>query len=426
MKVFVTDGDQRPALAAVRALGRCGMSVIVGAHEQVSLASASRYCQRRIIYPSPYASRQAFDSFLHDFVRRERIDVLMPITDVTMQSVCAGGDALRPYCAMAVPPLEAYELVTDKRRLLQSAMQCGIPVPRTHFIDGIGALKAHIDGVEYPAVVKPVRSRIRTNHGWLTATVQYADSQRDLWRLYGETPYLASHPSLIQQRIVGPGVGVFGLFDRGKLLTGFAHRRIREKPPAGGASVLRESIPLDPALRDHAIRLLGPLGWHGVAMLEFKRESRSGTCFLMEVNGRFWGSLQLAIDAGINFPLLACQLAVGGSPVISRSYTVGVKSRWLLGDVDHLLLRLFKNERDLHLPESAPSKLRAVGDFLRFAGPNLHYEVIDFDDPRPFLYELGQNVRALAKSSIERAGRIVRRQPCSQLRVESESHELAG
>jgi len=206
---------------------------------------------------------------------------------------------------------------------------------------------------------------------------------------------LARRPSLIQERIVGPGVGVFVLFDRGTLVADFAHRRLREKPPAGGASVLSESAPVDARLRDQAIRLLGPIGWHGVAMMEYKQDHRTGEFFLMEVNGRFWGSLQLAITAGVDFPFLASQLATGQRPEAPRPYTVGVKNRWLCGDVDHLLLRLCRSERSLQLPPGAPSRWRALADFLKFAEPGLHYDVDARDDPRPSMYELRRYAGAL-------------------------------
>src|SRR5205823_2531443 len=150
---------------------------------------------------------------------------------------------------------------------------------------------------------------------------------------------------------------------RAKLVTGVqtcALPILREKPPSGGVSVLRESVPVDPIVRDQAIRLLGPLGWHGVAMLEYKQDRRTGTPYLMEVNGRFWGSLQLAVDAGVDFAYLAWQLALGHRPEIAPSYRVGVKSRWLLGDLDHLLTRLGTRDRDLQLPDLASSKLRTL------------------------------------------------------------------
>jgi predicted ATP-grasp superfamily ATP-dependent carboligase len=428
IQVLVTDGDQRPALAIVRTLGRRGIRVLVGADRPCSLASSSRYCHRHVTYPSPYVSRKAFDHFLLDFVRRERVGVLIPVTDVTMEAVCANQAELKRHCALTVPPAEAFELVTDKARLLQAAAGCGIPVPRTRVIGGPADLKTAIDGLRYPVVVKPFRSRIRTPRGWVAAGVHYARSERDLWRLYRKIAYLASCPSLIQERIIGPGIGVFTLFDRGRLLTAFAHRRLREKPPAGGVSVLSESIALAPGLREHAIRLLGAIGWHGVAMLEFKQDLHRGTCFLMEVNGRFWGSLQLAIDAGVDFPHLACELALGRTPAPPPRYKVGVRSRWLLGDFDQLLLRLFKSGRDLDLPEAAPSRLRAVLDFFMARGPRLRNDVARLDDPRPFLYELRRTATELAASAARRARFVAgaERHPCSQPQGEYESHELAG
>ena len=108
---------------------------------------------------------------------------------------------------------------------------------------------------------------------------------------------------LLQERIEGPGVGVFVCCDRGEPVALFAHRRLREKPPSGGVSVLCESAAARSDRRaTSATRLLQALDWRGVAMVEFKRDLRDGSLRLMEINGRFWGSLQLAIDAGVEFP----------------------------------------------------------------------------------------------------------------------------
>jgi predicted ATP-grasp superfamily ATP-dependent carboligase len=241
----------------------------------------------------------------------------------------------------------------------------------------------------------------------MAAGVHYAASEAELRRLYEQTEYLASYPSLIQQRIVGAGVGLFGLFDHGELLTAFAHRRLREKPPSGGVSVLCESVPLDARLRDDARRLLGPLRWHGVAMLEYKQEAATGNQFLIEVNGRFWGSLQLAVDAGVDFPYLTCQLALGRRPDATATYRAGVKNRWLLGDLDHLLLRLLHKDRNLSLPDQAPSRLRALIDFLNCSRPGVYDQVASADDPCPFMYELSRYGRGSGASFARRAGRWV-------------------
>ena len=403
MRALVTDGDQRSALAVTRSLGRHGVSVTVGEQQPVSLSSSSKYCARRVAYPSPYTDPESFGRFLIDFVQRERIDVLVPVTDVTTWAVCANQDALRRHVAIAVPSATAFEAMTDKASALQLAARCGIPIPRTQFVQGLAGLRQIVERVEYPAVVKSARSRIRTADGWVTTAVHHARSEADLRRLYERTDYLASHPSLIQERVTGPGFGLFVLFDHGELLTVFAHKRLRERPPSGGVSVLCESMAADPRLREDAVRLLGPLGWHGVAMLEYKQDAATGNRFLIEVNGRFWGSLQLAVSSGVDFPYLSYRLALGRRPEVPPAYRVGVKNRWLLGDVDHLLLRLFKTDRDLCLPPGAPSRLRTLMDWTASTRPDVHDQVARWDDPRPFLYELRRYVSGLAASVADRA-----------------------
>jgi hypothetical protein len=81
---------------------------------------------------------------------------------------------------------------------------------------------------------------------------------------------------------------------------------------------------------------------------------------LMEINGQFWGSLQLAIDAVSTFH--TCSPSDEGHLCCrsNNAYRIGMKSRWLLGDLDHLLLRLIKSNSELHLDPDAPSRAVAL------------------------------------------------------------------
>src|SRR5262249_41899247 len=108
---------------------------------------------------------------------------------------------------------------------------------------------------------------------------------------------------LIQSFVPGRGKGVFALCDHGRAIAWFAHERLRDVRPSGSGRSLRRSIPLAPGLRAPAERLLSAMAWHGPAMVEF-REVEGEEPVLMEVNGRFWNSLQLAIEAGVDFPAL--------------------------------------------------------------------------------------------------------------------------
>lgn len=105
----------------------------------------------------------------------------------------------------------------------------------------------------------------------------------------------------------------------------------------------------------------------------------------MEVNGRFWGSLQLAVDAGVDFPWLLYRLAVGQPVEVSGTWRVGVRSRWLLGDLDSLYWRWFRSDGLYTVGEN----VRATADFLRFCG-DARFEVNRWRDFRPFLREMGE------------------------------------
>jgi hypothetical protein len=115
-------------------------------------------------------------------------------------------------------------------------------------------------------------------------------------------------------------------------------------PPAGR---VYRGHPRRSILVERSPRRCSTLGFEGVAMVEYKVETASGTPYLMEINGRFWGSLQLAVDAGVDFPRLLAESALGADTGPVPAYKVGVRSRWWWGDVDQLLTRLIRPRASL-------------------------------------------------------------------------------
>jgi len=277
------------------------------------------------------------------------------------------------------PDLETYRKASNKAAILAEARKVGLAVPETVVLDHRGA---ELPGGDFfPAVLKPHRSVV----GGRRFGVQFVDTP-DQCRaaLRGLAP--VAFPVLLQRRIQGAGEGLFVLRWNGRIVAEFAHRRLREKPPEGGVSVLRESIALDEELAAAGRRLLDALDWQGVAMIECKRDESSGRAVLMEINGRLWGSLQLAIDAGVDFPRLLVACAMGARvPSVTR-YRVGVRSRWFWGDVDHLYLRLRNGG-------GAAGKLAALRDFLGTGFRRTREEIWRWRDPAPFLLESLQQLR---------------------------------
>jgi predicted ATP-grasp superfamily ATP-dependent carboligase len=313
------------------------------------------------------------------------------MTDVTMNEVLSHQDLISRYATVPFADYDTYRVLSNKGVLFKDAQDLGVPMPQTDFVDSTEArerLRTKSETLVYPLVLKPYESRVRTEMGWVGTQVKYAHGCQDIID-YLSRQEESALPFMVQERIQGPGIGIFLLMSKGQVLAQFAHQRVREKPPSGGVSVVCKGIEPPVDALESAKKLLQKFNWTGVVMVEFKRDSRDGMCKLMEVNARFWGSLQLAISSGINFPYLLYCLANGDEVTPQLTYKSGVFSRWELGDLDHLLIRLKGSPSSSNLPVNAPSRVKTCFDFMSdFLKPRTKHEVLKFSDPRPFLREL--------------------------------------
>jgi len=381
--VLVTDGEQRAALAVVRSLGRAGHIVHVCSTSGTTLAGASRHCRSETRVPDPLSSPDDYATAVRSLIGTLRIDTLMPIAEPALLALLAARDTLTGVL-LPFPDLETFRRISDKALVLERARDLGIAVPRqTSLNDAADPAAATLT---FPVALKPARSVGEQEGRRVKVGVRYAADASALRSVLAQLEP-ASFPLLAQHRVRGPGVGVFLLRWNGEILAAFAHRRIREKPPSGGVSVYRESTTLDPALLDASRRLLEAFDWSGVAMIEYKLDAATGTPYLMEINGRFWGSLQLAIDAGVDFPTLLLDAALGAPHPPVLTWKLGVRSRWWWGDVDQLLARLRHSAARLNLPPGEPGRLGALARFLLLWRPGDRNEILRLDDPRPFLRE---------------------------------------
>lgn len=380
--VLVIGGVGRYSLAVTRALGRNGIPVILAAEQRRCLAGVSRFAQKTVVCPSLERAPEAFVATVAAVVRKHGIGLVMPISESALELLLRDPSRVAP-ARIPFGSLAAFETLNDKRALYRLARRLGVPVPRTVIIDR-GVLIAEqlpaIAELGYPLVLKPYRSRIPAGGSYLRAAVRYAGSEGELLDIAGGDPVFRNHPFLVQEKIDGTGSGVFMLTDGGKVRACFGHRRLREYPPTGGVSVLAEGVMPDDAARTAAEAILSHTGWSGVSMVEFKVD-RQGTPYLMEVNARFWGTLQLCVESGVNFPLQLYSLAAGlpippGKPRRNR------RSHWLAGDLASVGLMLRSA-----LPIA--QKLRAVGGLIGATlDPRVSSAVFQWDDPIPGGLEL--------------------------------------
>lgn len=384
-RVLVTDGGERAALAVVRSLAAAGHVVRVCSARGRSLAGASRGCAGEDRVPDPLHAPEAFAAAVRGLCAAHRMDALVPITEAAALALLPG-DARPPGVVIPLPPIDVFRAACDKRRVLQAAADAGIAVPRQRVVEGPeGRMEIGPADLRFPVVLKPARSVVETEDGRGKTRVIHAADWVRMQAGLADLPR-AAYPVLVQERVQGPGTGIFLLTWEGRARALFAHRRLREKPPSGGVSVYRESVAPDPSLVARAEALLRRLDWQGVAMVEMKTDAATGVPYLMEVNGRFWGSLQLAVDAGVDFPALLLDAAFGAPAAPPPPWRPGIRSRWEWGEVDHLLARLRRSKEALDLPPGAPGRARVLADFLAVRRGDRR-EVFRWRDPAPALRE---------------------------------------
>lgn len=390
MKVMVTDGETRSALAVTRSLGKRGCRVVVVGSRKHNISAASRFCVKAFQVPDPMNCKKEYAISLGKIADREGIDVIFPMTE---QSIYAANDSreIFGHAILACPTADKMLAVSDKSQVFSLAGKLGVPIPETihiadrdHFLQGIHPF-------DFPVVVKPAYSKTLEEDKMVSAPVMYAANSKELRSLY-ETKSVLRHPSLIQELIVGEGTGLFTLFDRDRHLALFSHRRILEKPPSGGVSVLSESIALDDEMVRAAGELLSEIGWEGVAMVEFKRDDRDGKAKLMEINGRFWGSLQLAIASDMDFPSLCLDYYQGTKPQITLSqYRIGHKLKWFLGMLDHLIIR---SKSNTYVPAGCPAPKEVLSELLKW-DKNTSSDVYDRADLLPSICEVTRYLESI-------------------------------
>lgn len=330
----MTDADYKHTLGIVRNLGRAGIQVSVLAKSRKELASCSRYCFATYLAPGP--AEPGYVEAVLDILRRNPQDLLLAVSYAATAALARRKQELGEHTRLEIAEFDQILSAADKRFVHQLASRLGLPLPSTYYPDTFDDVRKQAVALQYPVIVKPLRE----SGG---VTVRHVRSCCELFPIYegfcAERGLSEGGLPMIQEFIPGYGCGFFALYQEGICKRVFMHRRVRENPPSGGVSCCAESF-YDQRLKEYGMRILNQLGWHGVAMVEFRHDSRDQEFKLLEVNPKFWGSLDLALAAGVYFPVDLCEMAEGKQLRYSEDYRKDLRFHWpLSGEAQHFIAR---------------------------------------------------------------------------------------
>ncbi|NOY85605.1 MAG: ATP-grasp domain-containing protein [Nitrospirae bacterium] len=384
-KVLVLGQDNRSCLSVVRSLGRQNLTVHLAWSSPNSLVRHSRYVQEIHDIPPYTPDDDAWKKKLISILSREKYTLVIPCSDPTILPLQHHRTAFENLAKIYTLPDDVFETVFDKTRLTKLAETLGVKVPKSETLTALAQVEQVTKKLGLPIILKPSASfRIgnlrRKNH------VRRADNKEEARNLV--KGMLRSGAVQAQSYFTGKGVGVEVLVSEGEILLSFQHERVHE-PIGGGGSSYRKSVALKPELLDATTQLMKSLRYTGVAMVEFMVNVETNDWILVEINGRFWGSLPLAIVSGVDFPYALYQLLVENKKDFTNDYRQGIFCRNTSKDFQWLLdqIRAKPSERKHpRFPLLAFLK-ESIVNLIKMREKN---DTLVWDDPKPGFLEIKQ------------------------------------
>ena len=298
--VLVTDGASgqgRSAVAAVRALAAGGYRPVVTTSGPHSLAAASRWCAGATT--TPVAGSPDYPAAVRDAAERSGALTVLAASDAAL---------------MALDAPVAH--LVDKAVLADRATEAGLATPPSVAYDGADRFQADLAAgtTTLPVVAKPVVS---------SQSARLIESAADAGELQ-----TMSGPFLVQPYIRERIWAIAGVVHGGRAVAAVQQRYVRIWPVACGTASAAVTIPVDEDRLSALERLLD--GYEGIFQAQFAGET------LLDLNPRVYGSLPLAVAAGVNLATIWCGLVEGRLTPFPARGRAGVRYRWLEGDIRHV------------------------------------------------------------------------------------------
>lgn len=377
--LVVAQGSEMMGLPVVRSLGRQGIKVDLAAVNPATLVRHSRYVQTFIPMDDPSHNVSRWLDWYRS-TATDKYAAVLPVSDRSLVPLHNHRHELpdTPPRLMVGDP--EYQLSYDKAETVKVATALGIPCPKTytaHAIDELDAAVDYFDG-KFPLLLKPARSKYEHEDRIYSVGVKLAQNREELATF--AQPLLALGPLLIQEFLKGWEVAQAFLLNRGELIAAVQHRQMHEALTGLGPGTYRRADKVTQEIAEQSLSLLRSVAWHGIGQLDYLM-TKEGKHYLLEINGRWWGSLPIFVALGVDLPWLWLSMEFGAQPQPCNSYRASVYGRNLQRDVRWIKANLRANHRDPSL-KTVP-RLRVLGELAHMLTGRERWDEVTLDDPNP-------------------------------------------
>jgi len=410
--VVVPAAGAASSVTCLRSLGRRGVHTIVASEDPNAPAFRSRYCDERVMVPSPATDLFEYKEALLSLARREDVRTIVPVREPDVYVLSRYREEFTEHVSALWPSFETLRDAHDRVRLVTAAAEAGVSVPETRLLSETQNWdRKLIVKARYALVTDDIARRASTAVGDGSGRADsgallygheaepsggFVDVGKTRYLDPGVTPDVGrltaemSHDPIVQEYVSGTEYTFRALYERGEPIATCQKRAVRGYKYARGPSVFHEATAI-PELTEAGLALLDRLDWHGVASVGFIHDETTGEFKLLEVNPRFWASLPCDLAAGVDFPAHYWRVA-GGKPVRKNpEYETGNGTHLLRGEAAYLHSVLFEDFSFVPRPAFGPALWAVVSSIV--AQPRFDY--LSLDDPRPFVRDLHNRTAGL-------------------------------
>ena len=371
-------------MSVIRSLGEAGMHVEVVTLDNLSPSIHSKWVKKvfRLNYQA-FTQKQWSDS-VENIINNGEYDIVIPCDERSIYPLLDIKERCKLHTVFAIPERSVLGPLFDKKETRKLAKELNIPVAEGE-LTNLQTTSNEALQTQYglPVVLKPAMSYNSEQLSHRNSVV-IAKNEQDI----DEFRLLHTH-SLVERYFTGVGMGVSILSSKGKIRAAFAHKRVSE-PEKGGGSSYRKAVPLDSGMLDACQKICRHLNYTGVGMFEFKHNAQTNEWVLIEINARFWGSLPLAVFAGVNFPTLLAYYLLTTHRPNKLTYNQKARARNLSADF-YDIKESFDRER--HSTGLSAAVRKTCARLLSLSYMLTGNETIDsfkWNDKAPFFIELKQ------------------------------------
>jgi predicted ATP-grasp superfamily ATP-dependent carboligase len=391
----VPTGSPASTIAFHRSFARHGIRTIGVANDPSAPAFKSRYCDEKVLVDDPMADVTAYKDTLLALAMRPDVETIVPLKETDIYVLAKYRDEFAEYIRTPWPSFETLRTIHDRDRLFAAAREAGLAIPETRSLDDVDSwtddcvVKSRFALLADAYTDDDLPAELVDQEGAIFVPAHERPDVDDLRDAFGHTPH-------VQRYLDGPEYSLGVLYDDGEPVVETQKRVIRGVKYHHGPSVYHETVDV-PELETFGRDLLTHLDYNGPADIDVIQDPDTGEYKLLEVNPRFWATVQMEIHAGFDFPLYYWQLATGDPVGPVPEPTPGIRSHTLAGELSYLLSVATED----HPVCERPPLQAAARDVAESVLRDRRFDILDVRDPLPFVANVANALRSRSSNRSE-------------------------